>query len=158
MILQWGRSISFILLCLVSCFVMASREITYLCHLFAMRILTGRLPRRKDLEIPAFFQSDRTNFSSTDNSVVYLNSRKPTGRCTILQTSLIFPPPMGRVEFSYCGGSDIMEMEIWIGGDMNSDFSGTTSAVCHMELSVKTASTEQIEIIVEKLIHAIDSF
>ena len=35
---------------------------------------------------------------------------------------------------------------------MNSDFSGTTSAVCHMELSVKTAWTEQIEIIVEKLI------
>ena len=41
---------------------------------------------------------------------------------------------------------------------MNSDFSGTTAAVCPMELSVKTASTEQIEIIVEKLIHAIDSF
>ena len=35
---------------------------------------------------------------------------------------------------------------------MNSDFSGTTAAVCPMELSVKTASTEQIEIIVEKLI------
>ena len=91
---------------------MASREITYLCHLFAMRILTGRLPRRKDLEIPAFFQSDRTNFSSTDNSVVYLNSRKPTGRYIILQASLIFPPPTGGVEFSYYGGSGIMEVEI----------------------------------------------
>lgn len=95
---------------------MVSREITYLCHLFAMRIFNGPVTTEKGPWNPNVFSDGRTerNLVPQIIQLSYLNSRKPTSRHTILQTFLIFSPPMGKVEFSYYGGSCIIEVEIWI--------------------------------------------
>lgn len=95
---------------------MASREITYLCHLFAMRIFNGPVTTEKGPWNPSVFSDGRRerNLVLQIIQLSYLNSRKSTSRYTIMQTFLIFSPPMGKVEFSYYGGSGIIEVEMWI--------------------------------------------